>query len=71
MTREFDEGDVISVPCRHCATLALRIEIRAGSSAHRCARCGRGTTVYVRRSPDESWVIRTEQTADARIQSPR
>lgn len=47
MPQDFRSGSIVSVPCRHCGRLALRVTLTEGSSSPVCARCGNVTDVKI------------------------
>lgn len=60
MTCNFEEGESINVPCRHCASLSIQLEIHAGAKTFQCPKCKGQTTVQVIRQGDDDWKILTE-----------
>ncbi len=51
MNLDIQEGEVVALPCRHCASLTIRLRIRAGLQKERCSRCGGSVWFDVGRGP--------------------
>ena len=47
MPHDFRSGSIVSLPCRHCDKLALRVNLQEGASSPVCPRCGNVTDVKV------------------------
>lgn len=47
MPQDFRSGSTVSVPCRHCGRLALRLTLEEGASSPLCPRCGNVTDVKI------------------------
>ncbi len=46
------EGDVLVLPCGHCASISLRLVIRVGIAAPSCPKCRALTRFHVGHSPE-------------------
>lgn len=57
MGRELKEGDVVSVPCRHCSELSIPLFIKPGTFIHRCPQCGNQTRFQI---SEGNWMVRSE-----------
>jgi len=40
MDLDLKEGDAVTLPCRRCASLAIRLVIRKGTTTVQCTKCG-------------------------------
>jgi hypothetical protein len=48
MGREIKVGDVVSVPCRHCAALSIKLTVEPGERRRRCPSCRKETRFRIR-----------------------
>ena len=55
MTRDFDRGSTLPIPCRHCGRF-IPFRVEEGTSSIACTGCGRVTAVTVKRKGSE-WII--------------
>jgi GNAT superfamily N-acetyltransferase len=53
---DLKEGDLVPVPCRHCASVALSIQITPSVLQIPCAKCGKASEVCVQNGMD-GWAI--------------
>ena len=44
---DLKEGDLVSVPCRHCASVSLSIQITPSVLQILCAKCGKASEVRI------------------------
>jgi hypothetical protein len=49
MASHFEEGDSITVHCRHCLSLSASLVVRTGTISLSCPKCDRVTRATVRR----------------------
>jgi len=52
MHLSLQEGEDVALPCRHCASMSLRLVIRKGTTTHRCAKCHKTTTFTIEEAPE-------------------
>jgi phage FluMu protein Com len=52
MRLSLKEGDDVTLPCRHCASLSLRVVIRKGTTRERCPKCHKLTTFTILEGPE-------------------
>lgn len=36
---DFQEGEIVSVPCRHCGSVSIGVLVKAGATTHMCPKC--------------------------------
>jgi GNAT superfamily N-acetyltransferase len=53
---DLKEGDLVPVPCRHCASVALSIQITPSVLQIPCAKCGKASEVRIHNGMD-GWAI--------------
>lgn len=46
------EGDILSLPCRWCASVSIKLRIQPGTAVKSCPRCGELTRFDIRSGPD-------------------
>lgn len=49
--KSLNEGEVLTLPCRWCASLTIRLRIAVGTFNRSCPRCGELTEIVVTRGP--------------------
>lgn len=64
MTLNFDEGERIPIPCRHCASLSIEVAIRTGTALGTCHRCKAVTRITMGKR-DDGWSVTTELAQEA------
>ena len=52
MRLSLKEGEDVVLPCRHCASMSLRLVIRKGTTTQRCAKCNKDTTFTIDEGPE-------------------
>lgn len=57
---DFQAGDLVPLPCRHCGRTLISFAMKDGAHDVRCARCGRATRATVYRE-GERWRVKTER----------
>lgn len=45
------EGEVISLPCRWCASVSIQVKIQPGTGVQPCPKCGELTRFDIKRGP--------------------
>lgn len=45
------EGEVVSLPCRWCASVSIEVKIQPGSDVKPCPKCGEFTHFNIKRGP--------------------
>ncbi len=55
---DLGEGDTIGIPCAHCASLSIQIELHAGVADTLCGKCGERTSLTVKMD-SSGWSITT------------
>lgn len=53
---DLKEGDLVPVPCRHCASVSLSIQITSSVFQIPCAKCGKASEVRIQDGMD-GWAI--------------
>jgi phage FluMu protein Com len=51
MGRNFQEGQAVAVPCRHCGSLSIKLFVQAGESVKSCPKCRKETRFRIKPKP--------------------
>ena len=55
---DLNEGDIVPVPCGHCASISIYVELHTRVAAAPCCKCGGTSNVAVERHP-AGWTIKS------------
>jgi len=53
---DLNEGDIVPVPCGHCTSISLYVELHVRVATAPCGKCGERSTVEVMGTPG-GWTI--------------
>ncbi len=51
MKLSLKEGEAVMLPCRHCASLSLRLVVRKGTTTEQCHKCSGRTSFLIDEGP--------------------
>ena len=51
MNLSLKEGESVTLPCRHCASLSLEVVIRKGTTTLLCPKCGETVRLCISEGP--------------------
>ncbi len=58
MGLDIKEGEELTLPCKHCASVSLTVVVKAGAVPIYCPKCARPTRVTIAKSND-TWSVQT------------
>jgi len=61
--KSLNEGEVLTLPCRWCASLVIHLRIEVGTFYRACPKCGELTEIVVTRGP-QGLEARTREVLD-------
>ena len=59
----FKEGEEVILPCSHCTSISLKVNVLAGTSSLKCPKCELTTQIKFDQT-SSGWSVRVDRTGE-------